>query len=162
MGRRSSRPRGRTYKKVLNFLEATFAAGSRQEIIASGVDGVAIGQTTNTDPNVPTGCKIKYIEVQFSASNVTAGADFLNCAFQYVYAGQSFVTPDAVGGNAQRNQVINQQLFSIGTDQNSTHVFRYKIPPRFQRMREGQVWLFTWGNTASTGRVMQVIYKVEL
>ncbi len=156
------RPIIHTYKKVLNFLNASFGAGFTNEQIVSGVDSVAIGQTSNIDGNVPTGSKIKFIELQFSVSNLVSSTAFINCSLQYVLSSQSTVNPDAVGGNTQRNQVLHQDLFSVGADQNSTHKFKFKIPPKFQRIREGMKWFLVWSTTASVNRSWQAIYKVEL
>ncbi len=152
----------KTYKKVLNFSEASFAAGSRGETLATGVDSVAIGQTSATDANVPTGARIKFIEIQFPVTNAVDQTAYINCLFQYILSGQSGQDPDAVGGSPFRNQVLHQDLFSVGFNQNSTHKFRIKIPKQFQRMREGMVWLMRWSNSNTVNRRLQVIYKVEL
>lgn len=139
--------------------EATFTAGFQTEFLIQGVDSVAVGQTSPTDANVPTGAIVKYIEVQFSAHNVTAGPLFLNCTIQYKLDAQSFKDPDLIGGDRQRNQVMHMDLFSVGQHQNSTHKFKFKVPKGFQRVREGMNWGLVWNNSASVNRKVQVIYK---
>ncbi len=151
----------KTYKKVLNFLSASFGAGFTNEQLVSGVDAVAIGQTSNIDGNVPTGSRVKFIEVQFCISNLASIACYVNCSLQYILSSQGTVNPDAVGGNTQRNQVLHQDLFVVGQNQNSTHKFKFKIPPKFQRVREGMKWFLVWSTTSSVNRSWQAIYKVE-
>ncbi len=163
MGRRSgSRPLRKTYKKVLNFAEASFAAGLRGEVFVSGADSVAIGQTSGTDATVPTGARVTFLEVQFPVTNAVDQTAYINCSIQYVLSSQSVVDPDGVGGNPRRNQVLHQELFSVGFNQNSTHKFKFRIPKIFQRVREGMTWQLVWSNSNTVNRRIQVIYKVEL
>ncbi len=163
-GRRRSSPRPivKTYKKVLNFAEASFAAGLRAETFVTGVDSVAIGQTSLTDANVPTGARIKFIEIQMPITNAVDQTAYINCSLQYKLSGQALADPDGVGGHPQRNQVLHQELFQVGFNQNSTHKFKLRIPKQFQRLREGMVWILAWSNSNTVNRRLQVIYKVEL
>ncbi len=142
--------------------EASFAAGQRDEELCVGVDSLAIGQTTATDANVPTGSRVKFIEVQFPVTNAVDQTAYINCSIQYVLSSQSFINPDAVGGNPRRNQVLHQELFSVGFNQNSTHKFRVKVPKQFQRMKDGMKWLLVWSNSNTVNRRLQIVYKVEL
>ncbi len=160
--RSGARPLIKTYKKVLNFSEASFAAGNRGETLVLGVDSVAIGQTSATDANVPTGARIKFIEIQFPVTNAVDQTAYVNCSIQYKLNGQSLTDPDGVGGHPQRNQVLHQDLFSVGFNQNSTHKFKQRIPKGFQRIREGMAWQLVWSNSNTINRRIQVIYKVEL
>ncbi len=148
-----------SFKKSINHVSASFTAGFQQEVLATGVDSIAAGQTTLTDGNVPTGSLIKYIEIQLAIANVVEAACFVNVAIQYRLSTQTAVDPDLVGGNPQRNQVLHQELFSVGGFQNSTHKFKFKIPKKFQRMREGQIWTLAWRNSATVSREVQAIYK---
>ncbi len=149
----------KSYKKILNFLEASSAAGFRDINIATGTDGLAAGQTSNIDAGVPTGSIIKFVEVQFSITNVTVGNVYVNTSFGYTLGGQSIKDPRALGGETQRNQIIHQAQFGIGTDQNFTRTFRFRIPKQFQRLREGMKWNFVWANNESVNTQTQVIYK---
>lgn len=138
---------------------ASFSAGFQQEQLVQGVDSVAAGQVSATDANVPTGCHVKFIEVQFAVHNSVETPCFVNCSVQYILQSQTSQNPDLLGGNAQRNQVIHQDMFSVGALQNSTHKFKIKIPKRFQRIKEGTQWLLVWSNTATVNRALQVVYK---
>ncbi len=124
----------RTYKKVLNFAEASFAAGQRGENLVVGKDAIAPGQSSVTDADVPTGSRLKFIETQFVVTNAVDQTAYINCSLQYKLSTQSGVDPDAVGGDPQRNQVLHQDLFSVGFNQNSTHKFKLRIPKQFQRV----------------------------
>ncbi len=163
-GRRRSIPRPfvKTYKKVLKFAPASFAAGFNNQFFATGVDSIALGQTGPIDPNVPTGTRIRWCEIQFSASNVVSTACYVVCTIQYVLSGQTFVNPDNVGGDPQRNQVLHQELFSIGSNQSSTHKFRFKVPKKFQRIREGMSWAMTFSNNVTINNTTLMIYKAEM
>ncbi len=160
MGRSSGMaPVTRSYKKVLNFLESGYAAGFREHLLVSGVDNATSGQGSNVDAAVPTGCIVKFIEVQFSVTNVTASNLYVNTTFGYRLSGQVAIDPKAVGGNPQRNQILHQSQTGIGTNQNYTRTFKFKIPKKFQRLREGMKWDFTWANNESANVQIQVIYK---
>lgn len=159
--RSGPRPMVQTFKKVLNFAEASFAAGQRQEVFVKGVDSLVVGQNSATDANVPTGCRVRFIEVQMPITNAVDQTAYINCSLQYFLGSQAAVDPDAVGGDDQRNQVLHQELFSVGFNQNSTHKFKLKIPPKFQRIREGMNWCIMWSNSNTVNRRLQVIYKFE-
>ncbi len=148
-----------SYKKVLNFLEASFSPGSNNIFLSQGRDSLAAGQTSNTDGEVPTGAIIKYIEIQFVVANNGANGAFINTAIQYKLEGQSAILATQVGGDGQRNQVLHQSMFLVGGSQNSAHIFRFKVPKKFQRVREKMDWVFSWTNTASVQMSTQVIYK---
>ncbi len=152
----------KTYKKVLNFLEAGFGAGFTSETLVNGVDSTALGQTSNIDADVPTGSRVKVILVQFAITNLVSTPCYINCTLQYILSTQTVVAPNAVGGNPQRNQVMHQEMFSVGANQNSNHKFAFKIPKGFQRVREGMKWQLVWSTNASINRQHQVIYKVQV
>lgn len=149
-----------SYKKVINHAPASRAASTILNFaLSEGVDSVAAGQTGPTDVNVPTGAVIKYIEIQYVDVNLVAIASIRHVSIQKLHQGQSTINPALVGGNAQRNQVHMQQMFSVGQNQNSNHVYRFKIPKKFQRVREGDKWQFVvFGDSIHTSAV-QAIYK---
>lgn len=160
--RRSSSPRPviQSFKKVLNFAGTSQSAGTTiQKDLVIGVDSVAAGQTGVTDANVPTGAIVKYIEITLCVTNLVAVSDFVHVAIQQLHSGQTKVSPQTVGGNPQRNQVFFQQMFSVGKEQNSTHVYRFKIPKKFQRVREGDKWIFTSIYSVVSTDILQAIYK---
>ncbi len=144
---------------MILFADASFAAGFNNQVFITGVDSIAAGQTSATDIQVPTGSIVKYFEVQFAAANNVATPIYLNCTIQYKLATQGFIDPDAVGGNAQRNQVLHMDLFSVGNGQNLTHKFKFKVPKKFQRIRESMQWSLTWHTTGTVNNKTQIIYK---
>ncbi len=148
-----------SYKKVLNFAPSSKGAGNTFDLMAVGVDSIAAGQTGPTDANVPTGCVLKYIEIQTCLANLAAGAVFFHFIIQRTHAGQGALGGNGVGGTAQRNQVFFQKMVVIGFNQNGNFTFRFKIPRKFQRVREGDTWSFgtTSGGTHTSGT--QIIYK---
>ncbi len=149
-----------SYKKVLNFAPASRTPATN--IISSmvvGVDSIAAGQVGVTDANVPTGCVVKYIEIQWAMGNLSGGNNFFHVAIQHLHANQGVIAPNVVGGNPQRNQVFYQSMFQIGTDQNGSRTYRFKIPKKFQRVREGDSWAFVRQGNATYSDGVQVIYK---
>ncbi len=148
-----------SYKKVINVIPASYGPGFSNIIFAQGTENATVGQNNATDGAVPTGAIIKYVEVQFNCINIVAGACFINTSLQYKLVGQNFVDPGIIGGNKQRNQVIHQQYYSAGENQSTSRTFKFKIPKRFQRVREGMDWSFTWSNSATVSAGAQVIYK---
>ncbi len=149
-----------SFKKVLNDAPASRASATNISLnLAKGEDSVAAGQTGVIDPDVPTGCVIKYFEIQWSYANPTAGVIFLHTTIQKLHSGQSPISPNVVGGNPQRNQVFHQSMRAISLNQNGNAVFRFKVPKKFQRMREGDVWQFNRIGNASFSDAIQVIYK---
>lgn len=158
--RRTVRAPVQSFKKVINIAPASVgAAANNVTVIATGVDSVAAGQTSAIDSNVPTGSIIKYIEVHFNAQNLVNVAAFMHIAFQYLENGQSVVSPNVVGGSPQRNQVLRQDMFSVGQNQNVNRVYRFMIPKKFQRVREGRSWRFVSQCDQISTQVTQCIYK---
>ncbi len=160
--RRSSpvRPVINSIKTVINIAPASRAAATDFPIpMSTGDISVAPGQTTTSDSGVPIGSHIKFIEIQYAITNLVAISMFVNMCIQLTRAGQSPVSPLTVGTSMQRNQVHYQQLFSVGKEQNSNHVWRFKVPRRFQRVREGDVWNFSRNASATFTEATQIIYK---
>lgn len=160
MRRRSTGTIIQSFKKVLNFAPTSIAAGGNNTYnMVIGDETSVAGQTTATDAKVPTGALVKFIEIQFSNANLVSIASFMHIAIEHLRATQTIVSPNAVGGDPQRNQIHFQAMWNIGKDQNSNRVFRFKIPKKFQRVREGDVWTFvTTCDTIHTAAA-QVIYK---
>ncbi len=160
---RGMRPTIRTFKKVLNFAPASTGAGVQQDqVVITGVDNLAIGQTSPTDATVPTGSKIAYFEIQLALTNLSAVFCATHITIQRLVSGQTAISPLLVGGNAQRNQVFMQSLRSTGEGQNQTWTIKFKVPPKFQRMSEGTAWMFSFSSHVSTSFASQIIYKCQL
>lgn len=161
---RRSQPRNivQSFKKVLNAAPGSRAADTLIAFTAvTGTDSVAAGQTGVIDSAVPTGSIVEFIEFQLGMVNLISVSCFIHVAIEQTHSGQSVVDPRVVGGDPQRNQVFHQQMFTIGQNQNSNHIFRFKVPRKFQRVREGDTWqLVTVGDVVHTS-ACQTIYKFK-
>ncbi len=158
--RTSPRTVVQSYKKVLNFAGASLGAGKEDHLLVDGKDSISSGQTSATDANVPTGSIITSILIQQSYSNLAATARYINSSVQLLLGGQAnTVASTAIGGSDQRNQVFHQELFNIGEAQNANRSYLFKIPKKYQRLREGMKWLFTYNADGTHTRTIQVIYK---
>ncbi len=160
--RRSAMPRTvvQSFKKVLNFAGSSHAASALiQRQLVIGTDSVAAGQTGPTDAQVPTGSVIKYIEIMYSGANLINIALFWHMSIQLLRGNQTQINPLLVGGNIQRNQVFHQDMSSIGQTQIFNRRYRFKIPRRYQRVREGDQWIFNHVGDQILTDVVQVIYK---
>ncbi len=153
---------GRTYKKVINFAAASVGTAQQDILLATGADSIAIGQTGPTDANCPTGSKIKWFVIQYTVGNLAAAFCHVNITIQTLNSGQVAISPILVGGNPQRNQVMMQDSRAIGQGQNMTWNIRYRVPPKYQRIREGSAWMFSTKASATVSQAVQIIYKVEL
>lgn len=152
----------RVFKKQLNILAAGTTLQTNTNI-ALGVDSVAIGQTSITDANVPTGAKIQAIKVCYSASNLATVGIEVGVVLQYRLSGQSSIDPLAVGGHAQRNQVLKTWHKGIAQDDSLNINEWIKIPKKFQRLREGMSWtLSASSNSVARTESMMFIYKVKM
>ncbi len=149
-----------SFKKVLNFAPTSRAANTTiVQVLVQGQDSVAAGQTGPTDPFVPTGSVIKFIEIQFAWTNLVSISHFMHMSIQHLRSGQAAVSPLLVGGNPQRNQVFWQMLRSAGKDQNANIVVRFKIPTAFSRVRDGDKWDFVFNANTVYSNATQIIYK---
>ncbi len=160
--RRRTRPMGQvvqSYKKVLNFAPVSQGAGSRNIIFTIGQDSVAAGQTTPTDANIPTGAVVKFVEIQMSLGQIVGGAVFAHCSIQQIRSGQSSIPSNIIGGNPQRNQVFHQFMYQLGINQNFNRTIKFKVPGRFQRVREGDFWVFEITTSNTLTQAFQIIYK---
>ncbi len=148
-----------SYKKVLNFAPVSQASGSRNIIYATGVDSVAAGQTSPTDSDVPTGSVIRFVTIQMSLGQIVGGAIFAHMSIQRLGNSQPAIASNVIGGSPQRNQVFRQMMVSVGENQNMNHTYTFKVPPKFQRLREGDNWLLEITTTGTLVQAFQIIYK---
>ncbi len=158
--RMGSRPRQviQSYKKILQFAPTALAAGKVDRACTTGVDSVAAGQTGVTDSNVPTGAVVTKINIQGAISNLISQNAFSWVSMQRVHSGQSTIDPRVTGGDPQRNQVHYQSLRMIGQNQNVNYNFTFKVPKKFQRVRDGDQWQFVTNSDVITTQAFQVIY----
>ncbi len=160
--RRGSSPRAvvQSFKKVINIAPASIVASTNiTASISTGVDSVAAGQTSAVDSNVPTGSVIRFIEIQWAAQNLVNVAAFAFLSIQRTHSGQGVINPQVVGGDPQRNQVHFQRILCIGQNQNVNFVMKFKVPKKYQRVRDGDTWKFTIQSTQIATVATQIIYK---
>ncbi len=161
-GRSRSFPRTvvQSFKKVHDHAGASFGSGiNTTYIMSAGVDSVAAGQTGVIDPDVPTGSVIKSFTIMICPLNITSNSTLWHFSIQLLRSGQSSIIPNLIGGNPQRNQVFKQLLRILGKDQNSNVYMNFKVPKKYQRVREGDQWVFNTLGTNSYSQGAKVIYK---
>ncbi len=158
--RRSSLQVVQSFKKVINHAPASRTVTTVHPFnVSFGVDSVAAGQTSPTDVNVPTGSVIKNFESQFSVTNLTNQNQYFWVSIQRTHSGQAPVSARAVGGHPQRNQVFRLLQFMVGQSQNSNHVWKFKVPAKYGRVREGDAWVMTIESDVVFNAAVQHIYK---
>ncbi len=149
-----------SYKKVLNFAPTSQSASTKiTKVLSSGTDSTAAGQTGPTDGAVPTGSIIRFFDIQYVVENVGSTGLFQSITMQRMHTGQPTVDPLVVGGNPARNQVHLQLLKSIGKDQNGNFHIKFRVPKKFQRVREGDTWVLVTSGDAVHSDNCLVIYK---
>lgn len=147
-----------SYKQVKNVAPTSRAAATNHtSALVTGVDNWS--GPGGSQSEVPTGAIVKFIEIEFSCVNLVSVASFLHYAIEHLRSGQSVIAPNAVGGNAIRNQVHLQGMLVLGADQNNNRKIRFKIPKKFQRVREGDTWNFVRTCDTVFTDAVQIIYK---
>ncbi len=152
----------RVFKKQINFTIVSSAVLTASPI-CTGVDSVALGQTSITDGNVPTGSIIKGFLISFGIANPSTTNLEVGVNIQFLLSGQATtVNPLAVGGIPQRNQVMHSWHFTVAQDSMVNRLKFVKIPKQFQRIKEGMIWNIAIDANTSREQAIQVIYKVRL
>ncbi len=160
--RRMSMPRPviKSYKKVIDEAPASRIAATIIDFdLVQGTDSISAGQGSATDVLVPTGSMVKAINIDVPFGYTGTATAFVWISIQHLRANQSTISTRVVGGNPQRNQVFFQQLFMIGENQNHNFHKLFKIPRKFQRVREGDKWIFSYQSDVAHASGMQAIYK---
>ncbi len=155
-------PRGstRSVKYVVDEAQGTSGVAKAVFILAVGVDNATLGQTGATDVSVPTGGKIKQINIMSCWGSITGVSTFLHWSIQRILSGQSSLDPTTVGGNPFRRNVMMQGMQCIGDKQNATVDIKYKIPKKFWRLADGDQWAFVTKSSTNVDTVKQAIYKI--
>ncbi len=147
-------------KNVVEDAPGSVAASTTNPItIVEGEDSVAAGQTTVTDVKIPTGSVIKVINISLGLQNLVNIACFAWVAIMQLHSGQSSISPRIVGGNPLRNQVHFQKMFCVGQNQNVNFHKAFKIPTRFQRVRDGDKWVLVINADQVTTQAAEFVYK---
>ncbi len=158
--RRSSAPRAviQSYKQISVDGPASRASATNiLHTIVSGVDNyTGPGGAFN---NVPTGAVVKFITILATFTNLVSISSLLHFNVQLRRSGISAVTPGAVGGSPNRNTVIHTDMKFIGQNQNTNIRISLKIPPIFQRVREGDTWIIVYRADTVFASATQAIYK---
>ncbi len=160
MRRSSPRAVVRSFKKIINIAPTGRGAGTTvHQILSEGKDSITSGQVTASDTDVPTGSIIKFITIQYAVQNLADATHFQHIALSRFHAGQTLGSPDAIGGSDVRNQTLHQELYGVGWNQNANRTFRFKIPPKYQRVRAGDRWYLTRKGSTAWSDCIQIIYK---
>lgn len=133
------------------------AATNIVSTLSNGLDNYA-GPTAN-NYEVPTGAIIKSINVQCCLMNLVSQVTNVVVSLQLKRDGQSVVTPNAQGGNAGRNRVFYTKQLFIGKDQQNNLEWNFKIPKKYQRVRETDQWSLVMRGDTVFSSVVQWIYK---
>jgi len=153
-----AKPVIQSYKQVTVDGPASRAAATNiSHTIVAGVDDYAGPTAANNE--VPTGAVIKFLTILRSYSVLSNVSSLLHFNLQLLRAGLPAVTPGAVGGSPQRNTIVHTDMKFIGFNQKTNIRLRIKIPPIFQRIREGDLWLIIYRADVVFASATQAIYK---
>ncbi len=160
--RRRSIPRSttRSAKYIVQVAAASEAAGTGAATIMTGNDNTVIGQTGPTDQLVPTGAKVSVIEIFMPKVNLATTANFIHWTLQRIVSGQAVINPLSAPGSPLRKNIMLSGVVGLGDRQNSNLHIRYKIPPKFQRIGDGDSWIIVNNNESAVSTVYQFIYKI--
>ncbi len=122
-----------------------------------GVDNYTGPSALNEE--VPTGATVTSFIILLAFTNLVNISALLHLNVQLLYSGQSNVSPGAVGGNPQRNQVFFTMMKFLGESQNHNFQVLVKVPKKFQRVAEGDLWRITYQVDAVFASATQVLYK---
>ncbi len=125
--------------------------------VVIGIDNYAGPTAANNE--VPTGAKIFKVLLLIAFSQLVNISSLTHLNLQYLRSGQAAITPGAIGGNPQRNQVTDTRMFFMGRDQNSNFMMLVKVPKIYQRIREGDVWKLVYRSDTVFTSATQAIYK---
>lgn len=159
MARRSGiRPVIQSFKQVRYDAPASIAAAAQTTYtLSNGVDNYTGPSASNNE--CPTGSIIKNFNIQLCNQNLVNVAAFLVVTLQLNRSGQSPIDGLAVGGNAQRNQIHKTIYRSVGMNQNANININFKIPKKYQRVREGDRWHLVTACSAIHTESVYTIYK---
>ncbi len=161
--RRRSIPRStvRSAKYIVVEGPQSDSAGLKAVTMFKGVDNATLGQTSVVDVDVPVGAKIASVEIFMPKVNLGAAtANFVVWTIQRTLSGQSVVNPLLAGGNPIRKNIILTGVLGLGTGQNNPLHIKFKIPKKFQRIGDGDVWSIVTDQTTAVSTIYYIIYKV--
>ncbi len=166
-GSRGSRSRSmprstvRSAKYIVVSGPSSEAAGLIAVTMAQGVDNATLGQTSVTDTAIPTGAKIAKFDIFMPKVNLGAAtANFVHWTIQRTVTGQSVQNPITAGGDAKRTNILLTGVIGLGAGQNNQLHVTFKIPPKFQRVQDNQVWSIVNNNDLAVSTTYYIVYKV--
>ncbi len=131
--------------------------------LAVGADNAVLGQGSTTDNIVPVGARITSMDIFMPKVNLGAAtANFITWTIQRVLSGQSVQNPLTAGGTPLRKNIILTGVVGLGAGQNNSLHIKFKIPKRFQRIGDGDVWTIVNNNTLAVSTIYYIIYKVTM
>ncbi len=137
------------------------AAGIIAVPFIKGVDNAALGQSGVTDFDVPVGAKVAKVEIFMPKVNLGSGtANFIHWTLQRTSTGQSVVNPITAGGSPLRTNIMLTGVLGLGAGQNNQLHVTFKIPPKYQRIADGQVWQIVHDNGLVVSATYMFIYKI--
>lgn len=161
--RRRSMPRSvvRAAKYIIVEGPVSEAAGIIAVPFIVGTDNASLGQTGVTDKTVPVGAKISQVEIFMPKVNLGAGtANFIHWTIQRASSGQSVINPITAAGSPLRTNIMLTGVLGLGAGQNNSLHIKFKIPSKYQRIRDGDVWQVVHNNGLVTSATYYFIYKV--
>ncbi len=163
--RRSGLPRGstRSAKYIVIAGPVSEAAGTIAVSLVNGTDNASLGQTGGSDIAVPVGAKITSFDIFMPKVNLTgASANFITWTLQRTLTGQAIVNPLSAPGNPLRKNIMITGVVGLGTGQNNQIHIKFKVPPKFQRVGDGDVWNLVNDNNGVVSAYYYCIYKVHM
>ncbi len=158
---RSPRGSTRSVKYVVDIAGASEAAGLTAHTMCKGVDISSLGQTAATSDSVPTGSKVVLFDIRMPKVNLGAAtANFIHWSIQRTQSGQAVVNPSVPGGNPLRKNILLSGVLGLGAGQNNSMHIRYKVPKKFQRIADGDVWNIVNNNGLAVSAIYQFVFKV--
>ncbi len=161
--RRGSIPRStiRSAKYIVQVAGASEGAGLSAATIMTGTDNASLGQTSSIDVAIPVGAKVAKIEMFMPKVNLGSGtANFIHWTIQRVLTGQAVINPIVAGGNPLRKNILLSGVLGLGAGQNNGLHIKFTIPPKFQRIGDGDSWIIVNNNGLAVSTLYQFIYKV--
>ncbi len=158
---RSPRGSTRSAKYIVQIAGASESPGLTAAVMIVGKDNTTLGQASVTDTDVPVGSKVTVIDIFMPKVNLGAAtANFIHWTLQRTQTGQAVINPISAGGNPLRTNILLSGVMGLGAGQNNSLHIRYKVPKRFQRIRDGDVWNLVNNNGLAVSAIYQFIYKV--
>ncbi len=156
-------PRGstRSAKYIVQVAAASEGAGLAAHTMCLGADNETLGQTSGLNAAVPVGCKIMLFDIRMPKVNLGAAtANFIHWSIQLTRSGQAVVNPLSAAGNPLRKNIMLSGVLGLGAGQNNSLHIRYKVPKKFQRIADGDVWNIVNNNGLVVSAVYEFVYKV--